>query len=467
MKKLLTTALLACLFLLLLEDPVYSRQSGPDGPPVAQALVREGDFAVDLVEALQMGAARDEAQAESTLAAIGIAPRNGWIADYPLTPDIIVEVENAVGKAASAGKLELSRSAAVQAVQTVSANLGFSVTAVAGDQTQNWSPLASSEYADPTVINNYYYDAGPPVITYYTPPWDYYYLYSWVPYPFWWSGWFFGGYFMLNDFDCVVRVPGRFYGHNFHGNRFMSKRVTNHMMDRNTGQFARINPVARGAGTAWKTAPPMAHSRSYNTSQAQQGAQAILRHSMGRMPSDGTRNPSMGRDSNLRSTALFNAAGGSAGQSGAGRNPAASNFAGRGYNLPRPSTPQHMSGTSGNEGLNPSGGRSMGSVNRSQGFENGGGINPSPSDQQKGNAPGSSRWGGGASVQGFQRGGGAAETFRGGGGSFSALNGGAGASGGLHSSGGGFSGGFPSTGGSFGGFHGGGFGHGGGGHGGR
>ena len=46
-------------------------------------LIREGDFAIKLVEALKVGQAKSEAEAESILASVGIAPKNGWIADYP------------------------------------------------------------------------------------------------------------------------------------------------------------------------------------------------------------------------------------------------------------------------------------------------------------------------------------------------------------------------------------------------
>ena len=43
-------------------------------PPIAQALVREGDFAVQLAQALKMEQAKNEAEAESALASAGIAP---------------------------------------------------------------------------------------------------------------------------------------------------------------------------------------------------------------------------------------------------------------------------------------------------------------------------------------------------------------------------------------------------------
>ena len=58
------------------------------------------------------------------------------------------------------------------------------------------------------MIDNYYYDEGPPVVTYYPPPYDYGYLYAWDPFPFWWGGISYPGFFILTDFDCVVEVDG-------------------------------------------------------------------------------------------------------------------------------------------------------------------------------------------------------------------------------------------------------------------
>ncbi len=71
-------------------------------PPVEQPLVPEGVFAVQLVEALKVGQTQDEAQAESMLSAVGIEPKNGWIAGYPVTPAVIGEIEKGVGQEAVA-----------------------------------------------------------------------------------------------------------------------------------------------------------------------------------------------------------------------------------------------------------------------------------------------------------------------------------------------------------------------------
>jgi len=93
-----------------------------------------------------------------------------------------------------------------------------------------------SDYVAPAVVNNYYYEEGPPVVTYYAPPADFYYLYSWVPYPFWYSGFWFGGFFILNDFHRSV-----FIGHNHH-----RAFVSNHF--RGDRGFSRVDPVTRFNG---------------------------------------------------------------------------------------------------------------------------------------------------------------------------------------------------------------------------
>ena len=67
--------------------------SGP--PPIEQPLVREGEFAVELANALNLTTSHDEATGESYLASVNILPRNGWMSDYPMTPDKVLK---ALGK---------------------------------------------------------------------------------------------------------------------------------------------------------------------------------------------------------------------------------------------------------------------------------------------------------------------------------------------------------------------------------
>ena len=186
MKKTLITTI--SMIFLLMPAMVYAQSEQPASnapPPVSQQLVAEGDFALKLVTALNLGTPNNEAQAEDILTSVGIAPKNGWIADYPMTPIIIGELENAVAAASDVRQLPMGKEDALKAFQDLTTEFGLAVV-----------PGSSGQYAEnqgqpnPTIINNYYYEEGPPVVTYYPPPWDYYYLYSWVPYPFWCTGFF-------------------------------------------------------------------------------------------------------------------------------------------------------------------------------------------------------------------------------------------------------------------------------------
>ena len=69
---------IAGLLLMPLAGLSQSDQSTSAVPPVAQPLVREGDFAIGLVKVLEIGIPQNEADAESMLDSAGIAPRNGW-----------------------------------------------------------------------------------------------------------------------------------------------------------------------------------------------------------------------------------------------------------------------------------------------------------------------------------------------------------------------------------------------------
>jgi hypothetical protein len=227
-------------------------------PPVSQELVPEGDFALKLVTVLKLGTASNEAQAEDMLSSVGIAPKNGWIADYPMTPIIIGELQNAVVAAAEAHKLSMEKDDALKAFQSVTSEFGLAVVPGSPGQYAENQPQVS-----PTVIDNYYYDEGPPVITYYPPPWDYSYMYAWVPYPFWWGGFFYTGFFCLHDFHRAVFV---------HGHRAW---VTNHFTDPVSRQVFRINPNGRRTAETFR-ATNTSGNRGFNTSEARNGATSIL-----------------------------------------------------------------------------------------------------------------------------------------------------------------------------------------------
>jgi len=197
------------------------------------------------------------------LSAAGIAPRNGWIADYPLTPDIIGELQTAIGEAADSGKLSMSQAVALNTFQNVITGYGVVVQPDISGQSTN--ETANPEYPDSNVEDNYYESEGPPVVTYYAPPPDYAYLYTWVPYPFWWTDFWFPGFFILGDFN--VRVHHYDHGED-HG-----ELISNHFRNPKTGIITRIDPATRIHGGAFPTGTAATSSRI--------GAQAILNKSQG------------------------------------------------------------------------------------------------------------------------------------------------------------------------------------------
>ena len=236
--SLVSVAVFMALFLVIYEQDAYAQP-----PPVGAPIVREGALAMKLAEALDIGHPSSEAEAESMLGAAGIAPRNGWMADYPVTPDVIGELRDSVTYAAQAKTISMDQGAGLKALEDVLLRFSMSISpglagppeASAEDMTGG---LQSQEgnYPDQTIINNYYYQEGPPVVTYYPPPPDYYYLYAWVPYPFWWSEFWFGGFFVLHDFHKHIRENGHVVA------------VTNHFRDAKTNRVFRVDPENRFSG---------------------------------------------------------------------------------------------------------------------------------------------------------------------------------------------------------------------------
>lgn len=220
---------------LLLGIAVQEGQSQP--PPVGAPVVREGAFAMKLAEALNMGQPSSETEAESMLGGAGIAPRNGWMADYPVTPDIIGELRDSVVYAVQAKTISVDQDAALKTLEDVQTGMNISVNpGPAGPPEVSSEGTTESSYPDQTVINDYYSNEGPPIVTYYAPPPDYYYLYGWVPYPFWWGGFWFGGFFILNDFHRHFRD----HDHGFF--------VSNHFNDVRANRVFRVDPVNRYRG---------------------------------------------------------------------------------------------------------------------------------------------------------------------------------------------------------------------------
>lgn len=135
-------------------------QSKAGPPPSEQNLVREGSFAMELAEVLKIGEIKSEVEAENKLTSVGVAPKNGWIADYPVTPDIIGELRNAVGEAADSGKIAMKREEAIKAFQDL-------MTSMESQSAGVESPSGGQPYPDP------YYD-------------PYYY-----PYPYYYGGYYY------------------------------------------------------------------------------------------------------------------------------------------------------------------------------------------------------------------------------------------------------------------------------------
>ncbi len=285
--KTLCSTLAVFMALVLMSAPAYAQADRASAsPPLSQPLVREGDFAVALADALRLGPAADEIEAERALNQGGIAPRNGWIADYPVTPDIVGELQTAVGEAADAGRLAMSRDEAFKAFQNVIIQNNLAVQMdTSGREVGDTS---GAEYADPRVMNEYYYDEGPPVVTYYAPPPDYSYLYTWVPYPFWWWNFWFPGFFILTDFHVRVHDHDHGHGHG-HGEheRGHGEFVSNHHRDPGSGRMSRVDPTNRSRGG---TLPPGDRKR-WTSPSAQSGAQSIIR----RAPSGRTADVTTGR----------------------------------------------------------------------------------------------------------------------------------------------------------------------------
>ena len=271
MKKLLAIATSLGLMIIPFLAGAGTEQAGPvdtqpeqavtKAPPVSQQLIPEGDFALKLAIVLKLGAPETEAQAEDVLTTAGIAPKNGWIADYPMTPIIIGQVRNALIAAAALNKLPMGKDEALQAFENLTSEFDL---AIAPGQYAETPPPTSSEYVPPPIINNYYYEEGPPIVTYYPPPWDYYYLYAWVPYPFRCSGFFFPGFFILHDF------------HTHHRHHLISS----HFIDRRTHASLRVDPTTRTTGTAARRAAEGTRSHGSASPEARKGAASIFNRSL-------------------------------------------------------------------------------------------------------------------------------------------------------------------------------------------
>lgn len=208
-------------------------------PPISQPIVSEGMLAVGLATSLGLDSTNEVIIAESSLGDSAIAPVNGWIADYPVTPDIIAEVRQALITAVDDGKLSISKDEALKRYSETTASLGLTVRPYTGVQAGATKPVSCDNYPNPVMVGTVYSSEGPPVVTYYCPPPDYYDLYAWVPYPFWWSDFWFPGFFILRDFHRHVRIHDRFVV------------ITNHFNDVRRHRVFRIDPGDRLHGRSY------------------------------------------------------------------------------------------------------------------------------------------------------------------------------------------------------------------------
>ena len=295
-------------------------QTDTNAPPVAQTLVPEGIFAMQLAEALKLSPVPDEATAEELLSNLGIEPKNGWLAEFPVTPAVLGDVEKGISVASDQGKIALTKDQALKLVGDVKTKLGVDINpgsnappglierpgnktiysytdsegvlhftddydSIPKEYQKNAKIVSQSmqhellggtdggateapgpQYRanpNPEDINDYYYEQGPPLVTYYAPPDPYYYLYSWVPYPFWSTGFYFPGFFVLNNFHRQVFFNRQPY--------FVAHHVGG-------GAFSR--PLSVGpVNLAWPghmMPDAMAHPRWFSTPNAQASARAIV-----------------------------------------------------------------------------------------------------------------------------------------------------------------------------------------------
>jgi len=279
MKRWFIIAPVAWCVLVLMPAGIHAQSEqviGGEQAPIAQPLVREGDLAVKLVDALKLGTATSEAEAESLLGNAGITPRNGWIADYPVTPDVIGELTQSISVAADSKSLKMGKGEALRAFQDVMAGINLAVRGGAPGQNAQNGP-SNITAPDNNMINDYYDDQGPPAVTYYAPPPDYAYLYIWVPYPFWgWNFWF-PGFYILGDFHRIVHVHNRV------------EVISNHFVDHRRNTVVRIDPLRRFNGRTFAGIGAPHDARRFISPGVRGGNKTIFRGSRERALTEGRR----------------------------------------------------------------------------------------------------------------------------------------------------------------------------------
>lgn len=254
--------------------PIPSNAQNP-ALALEPTLLPEAVYALNLVEILGLEPTSDANKAEILLSRLGIEPKNGWISDYPITPMIIGDIDQDIANAYDLKKINLNKTETLKQVNELKTRLGldvekekpnhltqatpniskannaniysyidnkgmkhftdnyasipseylnqvktFTQTTHSATVNVNTNPRQDSypntgnqaiAYPDQNIINNYYLNQGPPVITYYTPPQAYNYLYNWAAYPFWYAGVYFPGFYVLNNFYRTIDYRNQQY----------------------------------------------------------------------------------------------------------------------------------------------------------------------------------------------------------------------------------------------------------------
>jgi hypothetical protein len=185
--------------------------------------------------------------------------------------------------------LAMNKDAATKALQDLNVQQGLPVsvgTESEGNEAEAEPAQTYGEYSNPEVINNYYYEQGPPVVTYYPPPPDYGYLYSWVTYPFWCSGFWFPGFFVLNDFHRFVHVHGR------------REMISNHVLDPKTRRVFSVDPRTRNIVRSPDRGTRASYAKGSTYPQNQMRASSILGPSQQVRPGNPVSSGTINRHSN-------------------------------------------------------------------------------------------------------------------------------------------------------------------------
>lgn len=107
--------------------PPSTHEDGASWPSAGQAYVAEGTFAVQLAEALKLGAISDGTKAEELLSNLGIKPSNGWVSERPITPVALNDIEKGISAASDQKKIALKKDQALKLVGDIKAKLGLNV----------------------------------------------------------------------------------------------------------------------------------------------------------------------------------------------------------------------------------------------------------------------------------------------------------------------------------------------------